>query len=347
MEDAVVSRRKVPVSGSPGSEGGDKGDGITSLLPNISIPEINLEEKFERIAHWAWSTVPYHKLPHYLRDNEFLKRYHRPVMNSFRGCTKSMFRMHTETWNIWTHLLGFIFFLFLCGGAYVYGDCITHYFEDIHIRSLPLDGQLMLLFFFVSAMTCLSCSCMFHLFSNHSHGMYHLFSKLDYSGIAVLITGSSIPAYYYGFYCTDFAKYTHITILTLLCIGCVCVSMGNKFGSPKYRPLRFAVFVLFGLYGVFPAGHILLREGYPVATTDYPAWGILIMAGLYIGGAALYVLRIPERFSPGRFDIWASSHQLFHVCVVTAALVHYDSLLSMVKYRLDVGACLPLEMIIA
>lgn len=32
--------------------------------------------------------------------------------------------------------------------------------------------------------------------------------------------------------------------------------------------------------------------------------------------------RIPERFAPGRFDIWGSSHQIFHVAVLCAMYTH-------------------------
>ncbi len=32
--------------------------------------------------------------------------------------------------------------------------------------------------------------------------------------------------------------------------------------------------------------------------------------------------RFPERKYPGVFDIWGSSHQIFHVCVVLAAASH-------------------------
>ena len=335
-------------------DGGDEGEvrkteddqaGL-ALLPNISLPKI--EEKFERIVHWAWQSIPFERLPDYLRDNEFLHRNHRPLMNSFRGCIKSAFRMHTETWNIWTHLLGFIFFVILCAGAYIFGDYITFLFEDIQIHDLPWDEQVMLLFFFVGAMACLCCSSMFHLFANHSHRVYQIFSRLDYSGIAFLITGSSIPAYYYGFYCTSLARYTHISILIALCVAVITVSFWSKFSAPGYRPLRFAVFILFGLYGVIPSTHILLREGLWKASEAYAVFSLGSMALVYLCGAILYVLRIPERFFPGWFDIWASSHQLFHVCVVAAALVHYDTLLSMIKYRLNVGGCisdLPLELL--
>lgn len=312
-----------------------------SLTPSL----MKFEKQLEKVAHWAWKTVSFESLPHYLQDNEFLKSSHRPPMNSFQGCFKSIFRMHTETWNIWTHLLGFAFFLFLVGGIYVFGDHVTYWFEDVQIHSLPWDEQFMLMFFFVGAMGCMLCSTMFHTFSSHSKEVFQLFIRLDYSGIAFLITGSSVPAYYYGFYCTTIAGCTHIAVLLILCALCVAVSMKSKFSTPKYRPLRFAVFVLFGLYGVIPSLHILIRDGYTQACHAFAPWSLGAMAAIYILGAVIYVLRIPERFSPGRFDIWASSHQLFHVCVIMAALVHYDTLLNMIKYRLDVGGCIPMNLL--
>ena len=36
---------------------------------------------------------------------------------------------------------------------------------------------------------------------------------------------------------------------------------------------------------------------------------------------------MPERWHPGRFDIWGSSHQIFHVLVVLAAATHLVGLL--------------------
>ena len=261
-------------------------------------------------------------------------------MFSFRGCLKSVFRLHNETWNIWTHFSGFVFFVVLVLGMYVFGDHITSLFEDVVITNLPRNEQLMLSLFFGGAIMCMLCSTLYHTFHNHSRKVSIIFSRLDYSGIAFLITGSSIPAYYYGFYCAWVPQYIHIAVITILCVVCVAISMWNRFHTPNYRVVRFAVFVLFGLYGAVPFVHIFLRDGYTQASKAYAMWGIVFMAALYIGGGALYACRFPERFWPGRFDVWASSHQLFHVCVVTAALVHYKALLQMVKYRLDVGSCL-------
>lgn len=42
--------------------------------------------------------------------------------------------------------------------------------------------------------------------------------------------------------------------------------------------------------------------------------------------------RIPEKLAPGRFDIWGSSHQIFHVLVVMAAGAHLIGLLKAFDY---------------
>ena len=45
-------------------------------------------------------------LPDWMKDNEFLTVGHRPELHSYKECFKSIFGMHSETGNIWTHLIG-------------------------------------------------------------------------------------------------------------------------------------------------------------------------------------------------------------------------------------------------
>ncbi|GMN34900.1 hypothetical protein TIFTF001_004970 [Ficus carica] len=62
-----------------------------------------------------YQLVEYHSLPEYLRDNEFIIGYYRsewPLKQAFL----SIFSIHNETLNIWTHLIGFV--LFLCLTVY-------------------------------------------------------------------------------------------------------------------------------------------------------------------------------------------------------------------------------------
>ena len=37
--------------------------------------------------------------------------------------------------------------------------------------------------------------------------------------------------------------------------------------------------------------------------------------------------RIPERLAPGKFDIWGSSHQFFHIAVLCGMYTHVTALL--------------------
>lgn len=56
-------------------------------------------------------------------------------------------------------------------------------------------------------------------------------------------------------------------------------------------------------------------------------------------GAVLFALRVPERWSPGKFDLAFNSHQLFHVCVVVAAVVHYRGIHVLLAYCDGKGGC--------
>lgn len=66
----------------------------------------HLWEKVKQKYH----LVEYHALPDYLRDNEYILAHYRsewPLKQTFW----SIFTIHNETLNIWTHLIGFMIFL--------------------------------------------------------------------------------------------------------------------------------------------------------------------------------------------------------------------------------------------
>ena len=53
--------------------------------------------------------------------------------------------------------------------------------------------------------------------------------------------------------------------------------------------------------------HYVITDGFWNAV-NYAALGwLVLMATLYIVGAVIYAVRIPERIFPGKFDIWVSS----------------------------------------
>ena len=114
----------------------------------------------------AWKTCHFHHLPSWLQDNDFLRSGHRPPLESFKACFWSIFRLHTESVNIWTHLFGCL--LFLCLAVYVY-------FFAPH----PLNWEDKLVFgtFFLGAIVCLGLSSTYHTLSCHSPQVGRLFSR--------------------------------------------------------------------------------------------------------------------------------------------------------------------------
>lgn len=157
------------------------------------------------------------------------------------------------------------------------------------------------------------------------------------------------------------------------------------------------VFASFGLSGIIPAIHYGLMEGW-FNKISQASLGWLVLMGkkdticahfpwrsqshifkhslcsltsciqlglLYILGAVFYALRVPERWFPGKFDLWVyfayfysnwagiwflfffsfspgtqfQSHQIFHVLVIAAAFVHYHGISEMAMYRVTVGEC--------
>lgn len=64
------------------------------------------------------------------------------------------------------------------------------------------------------------------------------------------------------------------------------------------------VFAGFGLSGVIPAVHYLVVKGFFQAVYHASFGWLCLMGALYLLGAAFYALRVPERFFPGKCDIW-------------------------------------------
>ncbi|KAG5450350.1 Adiponectin receptor protein [Clonorchis sinensis] len=288
------------------------------------------EEYARQIWMRGWQVVHFQRLPTWLKDNEMLLRGHRPQLYTVWACFASIFRVHTETGNIWTHLLG-------CAGFIAISTFI------LLQPSALIQWQEKLIFsgFFFGAILCLGFSCLFHTVLCHSESISRILNKLDYCGIAFLTMGSFVPYLYYSFYCVLWLKLFYLALIFALGSGAIAVSMSNTFASPAYRPLRALVFIALGLSGVIPCVHVTITNGFWPSLQHGSLGWLFLMAVLYITGASIYAVRVPERIFPGRFDIWFQSHQIFHVFVVAAALVHYHGIIGLTNYRLAIGDCRP------
>lgn len=289
-------------------------------------------DQVDRFAHkvWdgRWRVVSFFQLQEWQKDNEFLHHWHRPQIPSFKACLASIFRIHTETGNIWTHLIGVVLFISIC----IYYLCLpaTQFIS-------VWQEKVVFFLFFLGAVLCLLCSTLFHTFGCHSERVHKIFGKLDYSGIALMIMGSFVPWVYYSFYCDSEPKVVYMTSICVLGIATIGVSQADKFNTSKYRSFRAVIFASLGLSGLIPAIHVAIKHGFVPSLTKGQLGWLYLMAILYLTGAFLYAMRIPERYFPGKCDLMFQSHQIFHVLVVVAAVVHFHGISNLQKVRFQHG----------
>ncbi|XVE86978.1 hypothetical protein DITRI_Ditri18aG0079100 [Diplodiscus trichospermus] len=373
-----------------------------------------------------YQLVEYHSLPGYLRDNEYILGHYRSEW-PMKQVLLSIFTIHNETLNVWTHLIGFFIFLSLTiytamkvpkvvdlqslqhisdvlrkadlhklhselltclpslpnmsdlhklreelkttlpsidllpslSGWHVVEllyNCLPERFsagnhtdvcvlqsvkEDLVNIIAPLMVRPITRWpFFVflgGAMFCLLASSTCHLLSCHSERLSYIMLRLDYAGIAALISTSFYPPVYYSFMCDPFFCNLYMGFITILGIATVLFSLLPVFQNPEFRSIRASLFFGMGMSGIAPILHKLIlfwHQPEALHTTGYE----VLMGLLYGIGALVYATRIPERWMPGKFDIAGHSHQLFHIFVVAGAYTHYRAGLVYLKWR-DLNGC--------
>ncbi|KAH7139535.1 hemolysin-III related-domain-containing protein [Dendryphion nanum] len=271
----------------------------------ISEAEKELEERL---------TVLWNDLLPWQRDNQYIHTGYRPASNSYAKSAKSLGYIHNETVNIYSHLIGAV--LALISGTFMFFELQARY-QTANLEDVFVFGC-----FFLGAVICLGMSATYHTISNHSHEIAQFGNKLDYLGIVFLIWGSFIPVLYYCFQSEPQLIYRYWTMISTLAVGTSTACVHPKFRTPALRPFRALMFVLMGLSAVAPVLHGLRIYGLEHMRNSVGLDWVVLQGALYILGAVIYAARIPEKLKPGTFDIWGSSHQIFHVLVVLAAGSH-------------------------
>ncbi|TID22807.1 HlyIII-domain-containing protein [Venturia nashicola] len=308
----------------------------TSNPPSQSSPSIRWR-KSDREESVASSILPerlegpllctIHEIEHWQHDNEYLLAHYRRVSNSYLKSLKSLFYLHNQTGNIYSHLIGVL--LFISWAHSTFNDLLKRY------PTSDINDILVFAGFFAGALTCFGLSAFFHTFGNHSHDVYHTWLLLDLYGIFALIVGTVFSATYYGFYCERIWWKVYSIGITIITLACATFCTNPRFRAPKWRGVRAFLFVSIGWSGAIPMTHAVQKWGRAQVDAQM-GWDILFLEGLlYITGAFIYAARIPERWRPGTFDIWGNSHQLFHMFAVFGAVMHLRGIITAFDYAHD------------
>lgn len=145
-------------------------------------------------------------LPAWRRDNAFIHSGYRRIHASYKHSFQSLFYLHNESVNIWSHLLG----------ALVAVACAAYLYYVIHPRYEEATSSDVFVFscFFTGAILCLGMSATYHALVDHSQAVAKWGNKLDYTGIVALIVGSYVPAIYYAFFCKPVLMSTYLYLVS-------------------------------------------------------------------------------------------------------------------------------------
>ncbi|KAK0729534.1 hemolysin-III related-domain-containing protein [Lasiosphaeris hirsuta] len=272
------------------------------------------------------------QIPAWLRDNEYILTGHPMPTHSYR-CSWRLWRcLHMETMNIWTHLLGST--AFLATGAALY-----RHVSDSSVLHLTTGDKFAFGAFLTSASVCFGLSTTFHTLRSHSYRVHHFWGTMDILGICVLVLGGGTSLTYYAFYCQPTVQrvYWGLSLASATAAAITLFDTGG--GGSKRRALRAGVFGLLTLSAMLPLLHRTGEIGWARACEEIGAAWYVGEALALVTGVSMFASRIPERLSPGTFDIWGHSHQLHHICAVLGGAFHVMGLVTGYRYRQSHPLC--------
>ncbi|KAI1088883.1 mPR-like GPCR protein [Rostrohypoxylon terebratum] len=274
--------------------------------------------------------LSYEAIPEWYQDNPYIRNGYRPVSHSTRACFGSWIYIHNETMNIYTHLLPAAALLVSCL-AYIIARLMNRDGRDAGIVAVQM----------ISAVACLGFSSAYHTLMCHSHQVEALWLRLDFVGIILLILGSFISGIYVGFWCEMLERKIYWSMIGSLAAISIVIVLAPTFQGPRWRTLRLLTFVSTGLSGLAPIIHGICMFGFAQMMKQSGLAYYLAEGGLFLLGAVVYATRFPESISPGKFDLYGSSHQIFHILVVMATVVHLAGVLDALDYNYYNRQCIP------
>ncbi|KAH7132031.1 adiponectin receptor protein 1 [Dendryphion nanum] len=287
--------------------------------------ELTIEHAVERALLRAkeHGLISYDDLPDPWKINPHIIKGYRFSEGKW-ACVRSVFGIHNELFNIWSHMIGL--FIVLSIAFYFYPRNVNFSIStnsDIFIAAV----------FFFAACKCLACSTIWHTMNSISHQtLLERFACVDYTGISLLVAASIMTTEYAAFYCEPTSRWTYMLTTAFLGIGGVILPWHPTFNRQDMAWLRVLFYVSLAATGFLPVGQLAATRGIAGAVYFYAPVTKSIL--VYLCGALLYASKVPERWFPGTFDYVGCSHNIWHVAVLFGILFHYTAMQDMFSQAL-------------
>ncbi|KAG7909138.1 hypothetical protein KL905_003304 [Ogataea polymorpha] len=313
------------------------------------------------VAAGSKRLLHFYELPFQWRENKYIIYGYR-FNSGHLSALKSVFQLHNETANIWTHILGSLLLLYIM---------LKHYpATEIYARS-SFGDKLVTNCFFLASIKCLMSSVVWHTYDCISQlKLRKRFACIDYTGITVLITASIITTEHIALKEFPAAELGFISFSTIAGIVGVLFTWSEFFDKPESRPVRILFFISLSALGVAAFCSSAVLKGLEYSFHLYAP--LLKSFVWYLTGVQFYGTLVPERWrndvivdkldicdeaiseleksdkldeylnktpdeTPMRkswFSMWwvdyvFSSHHIWHIFVLLGVLGHYSAILEM------------------
>ena len=285
-----------------------RSEALTLLKAVLSIPRLQSTRKREEV-------------PVLFREPHINSGF-RPPYRSWTYYLISLFQLHNETFNIWTHLGACMLFLYKLHGY----SQLMDFLRDPQSWPLLAGGICSIGYSFLSSAA--------HLFHSKSELIHYTCFLADYAGIGLYGLGTSMMVFHYSIEPSayDLLRPFYFPVASLISwLLCACLCLA-KLRYQRPYPFRRKLWQIGG--GATLATWIalpLLHRIFTCYTNDQCSilnrayFNHLNYNLMFLIDVFFFAFHMPEKVWPGRFDLVGTGHQLFHITSSITTILQFEA----------------------
>ncbi|KAL6171518.1 hypothetical protein ACJQWK_02532 [Exserohilum turcicum] len=244
----------------------------------------------------------------------------RSFKTSHRECLASIACLHTESINIWSHLLATLWFF----------ASICRFAGGLEIPYTTSTAAT--LFYLVANIVCFACSTLYHVFANHARA--NAYQYMDHLGITAVIWASSISLTTLSFESHPKEQWMHGILISIVAALCFLYLLcGSQYGSSDRQNRIYIHTVLGSLAMLSGLRNWQIRWARHRSGQLFTDFAIMV---LFNGvGGAIYATHLLDKTLGTKLGTLDISHNAMHILFIVGSVVYEQSLMRTYHDMLD------------
>lgn len=228
---------------------------------------------------------------------------------SYLDSAYSIWSLHDETINIWSHLVA----------AGYHGISALVYLTSCQARRVDAEAYATISFA-IAATQCFSCSALYHTFSNHRNAGF--WQRMDHFGISTFIWASSAAFSVLCFAERPSIRFAYTTVVTAFAMLSLWQLQQDVSHWDEISWARFTIHAIYGSLASLPALHCassIAHQSSQAQRRLLTSFCTFVLLNS-IGGV-IYATEFVERITTAESRFVGTSHQVMHIFAIVASLV--------------------------